>query len=424
MNIKEFIIKGDIPTAQPKEVKQRNKPEVTFTLEYENDTDFILKRTTPRTEKMLVVLVSQAQVYIKDVKENTIEKVDIVSQIRDFKKGMDTTPAFNKLIWSPFKRDYWDTKVYVSTQFENLLNHLETYRVLANKKLNPFTDTSSVWRYENDPEGFNRQSEFLKIIHVFNPTMTATDGLYTDLANGIKNTGLDYNIINKNKDLISLIGVNTFQHVLRTTHLNTILKEYGVDLRRFLTYLIYTIKYRNGLEIQSYGGYYSNTMFVLSDYADYLRMQKEMYGKIKEKYPLYWLSEKQMMNNKYNEWKRFRNVNLSTINQDDLNKYEYEDKVFKVVIPKLNIDILDEAEQQHHCLASYIDRITKGETHVVFIRTKLCPDESLLTVEITPEGKIVQVRGFQNRYYNKLEYSFMKDWAKATGLELEVKEIV
>ena len=71
-----------------------------------------------------------------------------------------------------------------------------------------------------------------------------------------------------------------------------------------------------------------------------------------------------------------------------------------------------------------IDRITKGETHVVFIRTKLSPDESLLTVEITPEGKIVQVRGFQNRYYNKLEYSFMQDWAKARDLKLEVKEIV
>ena len=424
MNIKEFIIKGEIPTAKPKEVKQRNKPEIKFTIEYENDTDFILKRTTPRTEKMLVVLVSQAQVYIKDVKENSIEKVEDVSQIRDFKKGMDAVQEFKKLEWAPFKKDYWDTTVRVSLYFENLIDHLETFRVLANKKINPFNDMASVYRYERDPEGFNRQSEFLKIIRLFNPSMTTGNNDYTEISNGLKGACLDYNIINKNMDLITLLGVSTFQNILKNTYLATILKDYGVDFRRFLTYLAYTIKYRNGLAIQSYGSYYSNNQFTLSDYADYLRMQKQMYGKIKEKYPLYWLSEKQMMNNKYNEWKRFRDIDIATLNQDELSKYEYEDKVFKVVVPKLNIDILDEAEQQHHCVASYIDRITKGETHVVFIRTKLSPEESLLTVEITPDGKIVQVRGFQNRYYNKLEYSFMKDWAKATGLELEVKEIV
>ena len=127
-----------------------------------------------------------------------------------------------------------------------------------------------------------------------------------------------------------------------------------------------------------------------------------------------------MMNNKYNTWKRLQSLSISTINQEDLKKYEFEDSLFKVVVPQLNVDILDEAQQQQHCLASYLTRITEGKTHIVFIRTKLNPDESLLTVEITPDERIVQVRGFQNRSFTAIEYSFIKNWVKEKNLNLEV----
>ena len=52
------------------------------------------------------------------------------------------------------------------------------------------------------------------------------------------------------------------------------------------------------------------------------------------------------------------------------------------------------------------------------------PEESLLTVEVTPNKEIVQVRGFQNRAYTHAEWDFMKEWADKKGLELKVKEPV
>ena len=75
MNIKDFILKNEIPEKEEKPKKQKPPTEYFFTVEYENDTDFILKKETKKTEKLLVCLVSQGQIYIKDVKNNTIENV-------------------------------------------------------------------------------------------------------------------------------------------------------------------------------------------------------------------------------------------------------------------------------------------------------------------------------------------------------------
>ena len=101
---------------------------------------------------------------------------------------------------------------------------------------------------------------------------------------------------------------------------------------------------------------------------------------------------------------------------------DYENDLFKVVVPLTNTMIVDEAEQQRHCVASYIDKIVRGETHIVFIRMKDNIDESLLTVEINNDNTICQVRGFQNRAYNRVEYDFMKEWAEAKKLTLGVPE--
>lgn len=423
MNIKDFILKEDDDDDDIKytEHSQRKTTEYIFSLEYENDTDFILKRTSQQTEKLLVVLVSQGQIYIKNLKQNNIKIVSDVSQISNFKQSMSFIPQFKKLTWEPFEQSYYTDKISINKKaFNVLLEHTETVKILANKKVNPLKYTNLVYSYERNPNAFLKQNEFLKIIHLFDQTITPNNYDYELMCNVLEKSKIDYNMIKSNLDLIVELGVNNFKLLLKSDYIDVILNYYNVDFKTFLTYLAYTIKNRNGLQITTYGGYNS---FSLSDYVDYLRMQTEMYNKAKEKYPLYWLSEKQITNNKYNNWKRFQSIIISSINQEELKKYEYEDETFKVIVPQLNVDILDEAEQQQHCLASYLDRITQGNTHIVFIRTKIAPEESLLTVEITPEEEIVQIRGFQNRSYTSFEYQFIKNWAKDKNLKLGVTDV-
>ena len=113
-----------------------------------------------------------------------------------------------------------------------------------------------------------------------------------------------------------------------------------------------------------------------------------------------------------------------SLEQEKMKPYEYSNDIFKVIVPMSSADILDEAQQQQHCVASYIERIRNGKTHILFIRQPIAEDVSYLTVEVTPDARIVQVRGFQNRDYTKLEYSFLKEWAEAKDLKLEVDEVV
>ena len=179
MNIKDFIIKGDIP---PKEQKTTNRSgggtEYTFTIAYENDTDFILQRKTQKTDKMLVCLVSQGQIYIKDNIKNTIENVTHEDQIKKFRTGLYPKPAFEKLIWKPFKEDwrgsYYDKQyyTYVSSEFAYLIHHKEAFKVIANKKLNPFDNFSLVSQYERDPENFCKVTEVVKMMNIIDPNFS------------------------------------------------------------------------------------------------------------------------------------------------------------------------------------------------------------------------------------------------------------
>ena len=427
VNIKDFILK-EIPcdTTTTTKTKTHNKTEYDFVVEYENDCDFILRRVTQNTSRLLVCLVSQGQIYIKDEKKNTIETVKNIEQLNKFKLGMETLPSFEKLIWQPFAEDYkgyWgDRKYYryVTSIFDDVIKHLDAYKFLANKKLNPFENRRLVRQYENDPDNFNKINETLKIMRLLIPTFSSNDTCFNEISRNLKEAKIDYNMITNNIDIIRHLGVDKFKSILSDTQFATCMRDYGCDFKALLNYLLYTITYRNGLNLNSY------SEFRINQYADYLRMQHEMYGKVKEKYPTYWLSEKQMMIKKYNDWRSLRELVAFELSQEKMKQYEYEyeDKVFKVIVPMQNTDILDEAEQQQHCVASYIDRIKNGETHIVFIRQRLNEKESCLTVEITPDARIIQVKGFQNRNYTALEYAFMKEWAKEKNLKLEVPEVV
>lgn len=55
----------------------------------------------------------------------------------------------------------------------------------------------------------------------------------------------------------------------------------------------------------------------------------------------------------------------------------------------------------HHCVGGYIDRHARGETIIVFVRDPMYPLIPRWTVEISPDGKLIQVQGYNNRQENK-----------------------
>ena len=69
---------------------------------------------------------------------------------------------------------------------------------------------------------------------------------------------------------------------------------------------------------------------------------------------------------------------------------------YKFIYPESNQCIKDEAVQQQNCLASYIQKVLDGECHLIFMRKKDKPEDTLITLEV--KGLMVtQARGKFNR---------------------------
>ena len=64
--------------------------------------------------------------------------------------------------------------------------------------------------------------------------------------------------------------------------------------------------------------------------------------------------------------------------------------------PKNMTEIVNEGKRLHHCVGGYAERHANGKLHIMFIRTAEKPDVPYYTMEISTEGKIVQVRGLRN----------------------------
>lgn len=97
---------------------------------------------------------------------------------------------------------------------------------------------------------------------------------------------------------------------------------------------------------------------------------------------------------------RKKEIDAATIIRNYADKREaltFENEDFMVVIPQTSDDFQAEADAQHNCVFSmYLDRVINGYTHVVFVRRKDNPTQSLITCEVN-NGKILQ---FLEKYNN------------------------
>lgn len=100
-------------------------------------------------------------------------------------------------------------------------------------------------------------------------------------------------------------------------------------------------------------------------------------------------------------------------------KWEYEeDDNFVVIAPTKPEDLATEGITLHHCVKSYIQRVSDGATNIMFIRKKGDTSTPFFTVEVGNKGTIEQVHGLCNRNADTepgLE-DFVKKWAKSKKL--------
>lgn len=81
--------------------------------------------------------------------------------------------------------------------------------------------------------------------------------------------------------------------------------------------------------------------------------------------------------------------------QDYYSRFHWEYKDLVMVIPRCAEDIRKEGQDQHNCVATYVESVARKSTVILFLRKTSEPDKSYYTVEYN-KGRVIQCRRFGN----------------------------
>lgn len=73
-------------------------------------------------------------------------------------------------------------------------------------------------------------------------------------------------------------------------------------------------------------------------------------------------------------------------------------------------ELTRESEALRHCVRTYKERVVRGETSILFVRTLEEPDKPFYTLELNGSGNIVQCRGFCNCSMTPEVQAFVEKW--------------
>ena len=194
-----------------------------------------------------------------------------------------------------------------------------------------------------------------------------------------------------------------------------VIQNYNLDLDAFLEYCLY-LNHVESVSIEK----------LMADYPDYLRRELHLKGgrmARMEKYPQTWLSATHKQQQEYQNLQHLERMeeNGNTAKFDnsiEANKHlEWEQDNYLIRMPTSAEDIRDEADQMHHCVATYIPQIEAGEKIVMFMRDKENPDKSLVTVEVI-DGAITQAYAQRDTYPSIPCMVWLTKWAQEKDLRI------
>ena len=95
-----------------------------------------------------------------------------------------------------------------------------------------------------------------------------------------------------------------------------------------------------------------------------------------------------------------------------MSRLDYKEDIFMVRAIQSVEDLNKEASQQRNCVASYADRIVKGESWIFVMREVAHPDKSLITIEIDPDSFFIRQKYLARNQpiRNKAQSEFINRW--------------
>ena len=184
----------------------------------------------------------------------------------------------------------------------------------------------------------------------------------------------------------------------------------NLDKNRFWEFVQQSVAVGLGKKLDSY----------LNLYGDYLRQAYFCDGKVKEKYPENLQVVHDVYSEKYTTIKEFKdNEKLKArVEKGKAIIDQTHDGYQLRTLMSVN-DFLEEARQNCNCVASYVDSVIRGKCWVASFRP-IGAASTQLTIEVNPDGDLVQIKGRYNRNPTEAELNLLTKFR--TGIKEKMKE--
>lgn len=152
---------------------------------------------------------------------------------------------------------------------------------------------------------------------------------------------------------------------------------------------------------------------------DALCLELALTGEVYDKYPRNLLTFEKVLSSEYSQIRQqFSREAWERRASELAEQLDWRDEALGVVVthPSSPDDLANEGARQGNCLASYSNRVLSRECAVAFVRRTSAPDEPWVDVEVR-EGSVVQAKGAHNASLTVEQSEAVRAWCRARGFD-------
>jgi hypothetical protein len=103
---------------------------------------------------------------------------------------------------------------------------------------------------------------------------------------------------------------------------------------------------------------------------------------------------------------RYQNLKTDAVESDE----------FVILLPRTADDLVEESYQMHNCVRSYVEAVARGSTYILFLRHNKKRSNSYITIEVSANYYLRQVKASHNAAPPTKVIEFVKKWAKEKNI--------
>lgn len=167
--------------------------------------------------------------------------------------------------------------------------------------------------------------------------------------------------------------------------------------------------------------------FLYTYYQDYIRMCELMHLEKYNKFPkdlkdahdymmeLYQYKKNEIIYSNFIEFansEEYSSLGITDDSDDNEEKYT-------IIVPDNPVLLIQESEALGHCVKTYIERVSRRDTMILFLRKKNQKEKPFATIEVTKDKKLIQLKAKSNNRAPQDAQDFVKEWAKEKGIKID-----